>query len=113
VLNAVLHTVFGLALAAAIGMTTTGLLLVAAVRRNAGPAALAGLGRVLGVGIVAAGVAALAGWEIVRALGPAGALIQAAAGAITLLVVFAAVAYALDRRDLQPIVRRLRGGDRK
>jgi putative peptidoglycan lipid II flippase len=108
VLHAVRDDVFGLALAAAIGMTTTGVLLVVAVRRSAGPEALAGLGRVLGVGIVAAGIAALAGWEATRV--PGGALVQAVAGGITVLVVFAGVAYALDRRDLQPMVRRLRGG---
>jgi putative peptidoglycan lipid II flippase len=119
ILNAVLDTraqVFGLAVATAIGMTTTGLLLVAAVRRNAGPEALAGLGRVLGVGIVAAGIAALAGWGVVlgtgRTFGHPGSgwigLIQGILGAVAVLAVFAAVTYTLDKRDVRPLVDRLR-----
>ncbi len=119
ILTAVLDAgiqVFGLALATAIGMTATGLLLVAAVRRDAGPEALAGLGRVLGVGIVAAGIAALAGWGVVlgagHAFGHPGSgwigLVQGILGAVALLAVFAAVTYALDKRDVRPLVDRMR-----
>ncbi len=120
ILDAVLEAdarVLGLAAATAIGMTTTGLLLVAAVRRNAGPEALTGLARVLGVGIVAAGIAALAGWSVVlgagQLLGHPGSgwigLLRGILGAVALVAVFAAVTYALDRRDLRPLVARIRG----
>jgi putative peptidoglycan lipid II flippase len=111
---------FGLGAANAAGMTVLGLLLVLAVRKQAGPAALAGLGRATVVGIVAAGVAALAGWATVAGighlLGPtptvAGSLGQGMLGGIVVAVVFAAVAYPLDRRDMAPLatmlVRRVR-----
>jgi putative peptidoglycan lipid II flippase len=95
----------------AAGMTVIGILLVHAVRKKAGPGALAGLSRVTAVGIVAAGVAALAGWAAVtgagHVLGPTptvfGSLAQGMLGAIVVAVVFAAVAYPLDRRDMAPL----------
>ena len=55
-----------LGLANAAGMSVIGLLLVLAVRRHAGPAALAGLGRATAAGVLAAGWPALAGWAVVR-----------------------------------------------
>jgi putative peptidoglycan lipid II flippase len=107
--------VLGLGLANTAGMTVIGVLLVAAVRRHAGPAALAGLGRATVVGIVAAGTAALAGWGVVAGIGHlvgaaptvGGSLVQGVLGGLAVLVVFLGVAYPLDRRDLAPIGRRL------
>ena len=109
--------VFALGLANAVGMSAIGLLLVLAVRRDAGPEALSGLGRVTLVGIVAAGVAALAGWAVVvgvgHAFGPTptatGSLAQGMLGGIVVAVVFIAVAYPLDRHDMRPLAAGLAG----
>lgn len=113
--------VFALGLANAIGMTVTGVLLVLAVRRHAGAAALAGLGRALLAAVAGAALAGLAGWGVVAWLGSAfrptpgvlGSLVEGMLGGVAVVVVFAAVALALDRRDLGPMVatvsRRLRG----
>ncbi|GIM96339.1 hypothetical protein Ato02nite_081320 [Paractinoplanes toevensis] len=99
--------VVGLGLASAVGMTVLGVLLVLAVRRHAGPEALAGLGRATVVGIVAAGVAALAGRAVVGFSGHL-ALVQGLCGGVAVLLVFGAVAYPLAGRDLAPLVRRLK-----
>jgi putative peptidoglycan lipid II flippase len=103
--------VLGLGLANAAGMSVIGLLLVLAVRRHAGPAALAGLDRASVAGVAAAGVAALAGWGTVAGVGHLfgptptgpGSIVQGMLGGVVVLVVFAAVAYALDRRDMRPL----------
>jgi putative peptidoglycan lipid II flippase len=108
--------VLGLGLANTAGMSVLGLLLVYAVRRHAGAEALAGLGRAAAVGIVAAGTSALAGWAVVAGLGRlawpeptvVGSLVQGVLGGVAVLVVFLAVAYPLDRRDMSPLARRLR-----
>ncbi|GAB2594663.1 membrane protein [Paractinoplanes abujensis] len=108
--------VFGLGLANSIGMSVIGLLLVLAVRRHAGPAALAGLGRITLVTVVAAGLAALAGWGVVAGLGPLfgptpqvlGSIVQGILGGLAVLVVFVGVVYPLARHDLAPLARRLR-----
>jgi putative peptidoglycan lipid II flippase len=106
--------VFGLGLANAIGMSAIGLLLVLAVRRHAGRDALAGLGRATGVGILAAIVAALAGWAAVvgtgHLVGPSllGSIVQGVLGGIVVAVAFVAVAYPLDRDDVRPLARRVR-----
>ena len=104
--------VFGLGLANAIGMSVTGLLLIRAVRRHAGPDALAGLGRALLAAVLAAATAGLAGWAVVAGLGSAlwpvpgvfGSLVEGMAGGLTVAVVFVAVAWAVDRRDITPLV---------
>ncbi|MEV6851423.1 lipid II flippase MurJ [Actinoplanes sp. NPDC051411] len=103
--------VFGLGAANAAGMSVIGVLLVYAVRRKAGPGALAGLTRVTVVGIVSAGAAALAGWAAVTGAGHLlgatptviGSLAQGMLGGIVVVVVFATVAYPLDRRDMAPL----------
>ncbi|MET0423270.1 MAG: lipid II flippase MurJ [Actinoplanes sp.] len=106
--------VLGLGLANAAGMTVLGVLLVLAVRRHAGAAALAGLGRATVAAVVAAAAAALAGWGIVLALGGGGdptalrSLAQGILGGLVVAVVFLALAWVLDRRDLAPLTRRLR-----
>jgi len=112
--------VLGLGLANTAGMSVIGLLLIVAVRRHAGPAALAGLGRASAVGIVAAGVAGLAGWGTVAGIGRlfgatptvVGSLAQGMLGGLVVLLVFGAAAWLLDRRDVSPLVatlgRRLR-----
>jgi putative peptidoglycan lipid II flippase len=109
--------VFALGLANAVGMSAIGLLLVLAVRRHAGPESLSGLGRATLVGIVAAGVAALAGWAVVAGVGHAfgptptgiGSLAQGMLGGVVVAVVFLAVAYLVDRRDMRPLAATLAG----
>jgi putative peptidoglycan lipid II flippase len=104
--------VFGLGLANAIGMTVTGLMLVVAVRRHAGRAALAGLGRALVAASAASAAAGAAGWAVVTAVEPAsgstpgvlGSVVEGMLGGVTVAVVFLAVAFVLDRRDLGPLV---------
>jgi putative peptidoglycan lipid II flippase len=103
--------VFALGLANSVGLSAIGLLLVLAVRHHAGPESLSGLGHATVVGIVAAGVAALAGRGAVvaagHAFGPAptgiGSLVQGMLGGLVVTLVFLAVAYALDRRDMRPL----------
>ena len=120
------HHVYALGLANALGMTVIGALLALAVRRNAGAGALLGLSRATAAGIVAAGAAALAGWGTVVAIGQAfgatpavaGSLVQGMLGGAAVAVVYAAVAFGLDSRDVRPLaetlvrrVRRRRGAE--
>ncbi|WP_127508118.1 murein biosynthesis integral membrane protein MurJ [Actinoplanes solisilvae] len=105
--------VFVLSVANAVAMSVIGLLLVVAVRRHAGPAALAGLGRTTLVAVLAGGLAALAGWGVVMGLnGPTPqvlpSIVQGILGGLAVLVVFGGVAYPAARRDLAPLARRLR-----
>ncbi len=117
--------VFALGLANAVGMSAIGLLLVLAVRRHAGPAALDRLGRATAAGIVAAVVAALAGWAAVTGTGhllggtpgAVRALAQGVVGGVVVLLGYAAAAYLLDRGDVRPlagvVARRVRRRDPK
>ena len=127
VLSAVLPVgarVVALTVANSVGMSVLGGALLWAVWRRAGRTALAGLPRAGGAGLVAAGVAAGAGWAAVRLLPPAGSpptaggvLLSGMLAGVVVAGVFAVVAWALDRRDVGPMVgavaRRLRrtGGD--
>lgn len=109
--------VLALGLANAVGMSVIGLLLVLAVRRHAGPEALAGLGRATAAGIVAAVVAAAAGWATVTGVGQlfddtpgaVRSLVQGMLGGIVVLLVYAASAYASDKPDVRPLVATLAG----
>ncbi|MFF5297294.1 murein biosynthesis integral membrane protein MurJ [Paractinoplanes globisporus] len=108
--------VLGLSLANSAGMTVLGVLLVLAVRRHAGPAALTGLARATTVGIVAAGIAAAAGYGVVTGIGhltgPGPTVVdslgQGMLGGLTVLAVFGAVVFVLDRRDVNVLATRLR-----
>jgi putative peptidoglycan lipid II flippase len=103
--------VFAMGLANAAGMTVIGVLLVAAVRRHAGAAALAGLGRATAVGVAAAGAAGAAGWGTVAGVASllngtptaAGSVLQGMLGGVVVAIVYAAVAYPLDRHDVRPL----------
>lgn len=109
--------VFGLGLANSIGMTVLAVLLVLAVRRHAGPEALAGLTRATVAAVLAGGLAAAAGWGVVSGLDAAfgstpgvfARLAEGMLGGVAVVVVFGVVAFALDRRDLKPLVAQLRG----
>lgn len=104
----------GFAAANSIGMSAIGLLLVLAIRRHAGPQALSGLPRVAAVGIVAAVVAGFAGWATTEGVRHAASgtpaagvsILQGMLGGVAVAVVFAAVVYPLDRRDLRSLVSR-------
>jgi putative peptidoglycan lipid II flippase len=109
--------VLALSLANSVGMVALGVLLVTAVRRRAGAAALAGLPRATGVGILAAVVAGLAGWGAVAGLGPTpgggASLLSGMLGGVVVAVVFLAVTYPLDRHDLRPLVATVTGRIRR
>ncbi|MBG0567620.1 virulence factor MviN [Actinoplanes sp. NEAU-A11] len=108
--------VLGLGLANSIGMTVLAVLLALAVRRHAGPGALAGLGRASLAAVVAGGAGALAGWGTVAGLeaafwptpGVFARLAEGMLGGVAVVAVFVAVAFVLDRRDLKPLVAVLR-----
>ncbi|GAB3090085.1 murein biosynthesis integral membrane protein MurJ [Micromonospora schwarzwaldensis] len=108
------------ALATSAGMLLLGALLVAAVRRAAGPEALAGIGRAGAAGLLAAVVAAAGGAATARGLDGLGdgtpttlaALAQGMLSGVVVGVLFLAVAWLTDARDLRPLLatvtRRLR-----
>ncbi len=106
----------GIAAGNSIGMLVLGVLLLLAVRRRAGAAAIDGAGRAAAVGLLAAVVAGAAGWAAVAGLdGPldrlpntAAAVVQVMAGGLVVLVGFIAVMWPLGRRDLEPTVAALR-----
>jgi hypothetical protein len=99
-------------------MTVLGAALLVAVGRRVGRAALAGAGRAglvaLGAGVAGAAVALAARTIAVpeRAGVPA-ALLRGVLGAVIVVVVFAAVAYAADRTDVRPVAAALMGRFRR
>ncbi|MEU3167333.1 lipid II flippase MurJ [Streptosporangium sp. NPDC006930] len=105
-----------LGLGSTVGMTVGGLLLVVAVLRTRGAAALAGAPRTL-LATVAGGAAAWgAGLTLVNALGAVSTWEFVAAGlaaGVAGVVAFAAVAVMIDRQDVQALAARLRRGAAK
>ncbi|MFI6230625.1 murein biosynthesis integral membrane protein MurJ [Micromonospora echinospora] len=116
--------VLAVALANSVGMLLLGGLLLVAVRRAAGPGALAGSLRAGAAGVLAAAVAALAGAQVAGALAGTGAgtpttsraVLEGMLSGVVVGVVFLAVAYPADRRDVRPLLagllRRLPGRGR-
>jgi putative peptidoglycan lipid II flippase len=99
----------GVGIGNTLGMTVAALLLARAVRRAAGPGALAGVGRPLCAGTAAAVVAALAGAGAASVVGGDGiprAVGSATAGTLVALVCFALLASLLMGRDLRSLVSR-------
>ena len=108
--------------AMSVGMTMLGAGLLVMVARRAGRAALAGVGRALAASVAAAAAAAATGYAVAAAMLPAGdhppgTAVLIGSGMLSGVVVgavFAAVAWALDRRDARPmaaaVARRLRRG---
>ncbi|MFC0005496.1 murein biosynthesis integral membrane protein MurJ [Micromonospora siamensis] len=92
------------------GMLVLGALLLVAVRRSAGPAALAGVGRASLAGLVAVVPAALAGVGVSRLVAGGGppttgaALLQGMLSGVVVAAVFLAVAWLVDRRDVAPLL---------
>ena len=99
-----------LALGNTIGLTVSGLALLAAVRRIRGPGALAGTGRAAVSGLAAATAGAAAGAGVAAALraSPAAEALIAVLAAVCALAAFAIVAYVLDGGDLRAAVTRIR-----
>ncbi|MEV4847726.1 lipid II flippase MurJ [Micromonospora matsumotoense] len=113
--------VLAVTLANSVGMLVLGVLLVGAVLRAAGRAALAGAGRAATAGLLAALLAAPAGVLTARLLADGGtptttgALVQGMLSGAVVGVLFLAVAWLVDRRDVGPLltgVRRRLGGRR-
>ncbi|MFR9779518.1 murein biosynthesis integral membrane protein MurJ [Micromonospora sp. MS34] len=112
--------VLAVTLATSVGMLVLGGLLIAAVLRAAGRAALAGVGRTGAAGLLAAGVAGLGGAATSRWLaGLSGgtpttseALVHGMLSGAVVGALFLAVAWLTDERDVRPLLaavaRRLR-----
>jgi len=100
-----------LALAGTLGQLAVAVPMVIAVRRARGPAAVAGLSQATLAGIAAAAAAAAAGLAVTLVVPPGeGKIFDASSGALSAavaIVVFGAVAYALDRGDLRSVVSRV------
>jgi putative peptidoglycan lipid II flippase len=85
--------------------------MVAAIRRLRGPAAVAGVGRAELAGIAAGAAGAAVGLAATLVMPTGGGVFEVGAGVVAAalaVVVFGAVAYALDREDLQAAAGRLR-----
>ncbi|MFI7517362.1 murein biosynthesis integral membrane protein MurJ [Micromonospora echinofusca] len=104
--------VLAVALANSVGMVLLGGLLLVAVRRAAGPLALAGAARAGAAGLLAGALAALAGTALARWLDAVGggtpttpgALVQGMLSGVLVGVVFLAVVWLVDRRDVTPLL---------
>ncbi|MEU9510579.1 lipid II flippase MurJ [Micromonospora sp. NPDC048170] len=104
--------VLAVALANSVGMVLLGGLLLVAVRRAAGRPALAGAARAGAAGLLAGVLAALAGTSVARLLDTAtggtpttpGALVQGMLSGVVVGVVFLAVVWLVDRRDVTPLL---------
>ncbi|WP_433394100.1 murein biosynthesis integral membrane protein MurJ [Micromonospora sp. KLBMP9576] len=104
--------VLAVALANSVGMVLLGGLLLVAVRRAAGRAALTGAARAGAAGLLAGALAALAGAAGAHLLDTAtggtpttpGALVQGMLSGVLVGVVFLAVVWLADRRDVTPLL---------
>ncbi|WP_248965570.1 murein biosynthesis integral membrane protein MurJ [Sphaerisporangium perillae] len=102
----------GLALGSAAGMTAGGVLLMAAVARSRGPAALAGVPRALLTAVLGGGAGFLAGLWVTSQMpvhGPVAGVGVAALAGVAAVAACVAVALAVDRRDLMAALSRVRG----
>jgi putative peptidoglycan lipid II flippase len=100
-------TLRGLAIGNTAGMTVAGLALLVAVRRSAGPPALAGAPRTLVVAVAGAGAGAIIGrWVVDAALGLTGhgaaaAVVAGFGGALLSVVLVVAATWAADRGTIR------------
>lgn len=97
-----------------VGMTVAGALLLRALRRAAGPAAVTGTPRSLAAALLGAVVGAVGGRLVVEALlapggGPLAAVASGAAGGAVVVPVLLAAVAVLDRSALAPLAARLPG----
>jgi putative peptidoglycan lipid II flippase len=104
------HRVLVLGLAHSAGMLLLGALLLLSVRRINGPATLAGLGRTLTAGLVAATAAGAAGYAVGTIFDPTPArpvaVLQGMLCGFVGLAVFLGIAYVLDRDQVRTLARR-------
>ena len=101
----------GIAASVTIAATVVAIPVVRAIRRIRGPAAVAGAVRANLTGIAAAAAASAAGIAVSLAIPADRRLVyggSAVVAALAAIVVFAAVAFALDKDDLRAIARRFR-----
>ncbi|MET7709055.1 lipid II flippase MurJ [Micromonospora sp. NPDC005413] len=104
--------VLAVTVANSVGMLVLGALLLTAVLRSAGRPALAGAGRAGAAGVLAGALAALAGFGVIQWLDTPGggtptmaaALGQGMLSGVLVGVVFLAVVWFVDRRDVQPLL---------
>jgi putative peptidoglycan lipid II flippase len=100
-----------LALASSVGQLATAVPMVIATRRLRGPAAVAGLGHATLAGLAAAAAGAAAGLAATLVIPRGGTATEAGVGVLATLVavvVFGAVAFALDKGDVRAAAGRLR-----
>jgi putative peptidoglycan lipid II flippase len=105
--------VVALAVANSAGLTVLGVVLLAAVAGRAGRGALDGLSRAGVAGLSAATVATAAGVGAARLVGSptpgvGTAVAQGMLSGVVVVLVFAAIVYVVDRRDVRPVVDRVR-----
>jgi putative peptidoglycan lipid II flippase len=109
VLTAEWDAVPALAAAMSIGMVLGAVALLAVLGREAGPGVLAGLARATLAGLTGAVLAGAAGWAVSLPADDAGlgsALVFSVLSGLAVVVVYAAVAVALDRADVRALRRR-------
>lgn len=97
-----------LGLAHTVGLSLAGALLVLAVLRDSGGAAMAGVARTTAAGVAGSALGAAAGWAVAAAFPTGSALVQVAAGLVAALAVTAvalAVCWPFLRGDLRALLR--------
>ena len=105
------HLVVGaLGLGSTLGQTLAAIPTVIVTRRICGKPAVAGVGRAMIAGVIAGALGAAMGLAVASAV-PAGRKFEdagtAVLAAVCALVAFAVIAYALDREDMQTVLRRV------
>jgi putative peptidoglycan lipid II flippase len=98
-----------LAAAMSVGMVLGAVVLVVVLRRTAGSAALAGLGRATLAALVGAAVAGTAGWAAALPADNAGvgsAVVFSLLSGLAVVIVYVIVVFGLDRADARALIRR-------
>ncbi|MFG1910048.1 murein biosynthesis integral membrane protein MurJ [Kribbella sp. NPDC048928] len=109
VLTATWGAVPALAAAMSVGMVVGAVVLLLVLRREAGPAVLAGFPRATLAALIGAALAGAAGWVVSVPAGDAGpgkAVVFAVLSGLAVVIVYAVVVLALDRADARALVRR-------
>jgi putative peptidoglycan lipid II flippase len=109
VLTASWDAVPALAAAMSVGMVAGAVVLLAVLARQAGKAVLAGLPRAALAALVGAVLAGAAGWAVALPADDAGvgtAVLFSVLSGLAVVIVYAAVAVALDRADVRALLRR-------
>jgi putative peptidoglycan lipid II flippase len=104
-----LDAVGALAAAMSVGMVAGALGLLVVLRKVAGPGVLSGLARATLASLLGAGLAGAIGWLVALPAGDGGwgsALVFSVLSGLAVVIVYAAVAVALDRPDTRVLLRR-------